>query len=71
MVMDGSCGENQFGGPVSSGAPQRGSRDFSALVSAGAGLKLVNGVTLLGKFDGELARSSSTYAGGGTIRYSW
>ena len=32
---------------------------------------LVNGVTLSGKFDGEFARGSSTYAGTGTIRYSW
>jgi uncharacterized protein with beta-barrel porin domain len=43
----------------------------SALVSAGAELKLINGVTLLGKFDGEFARGSSTYAGTGTIRYTW
>jgi outer membrane autotransporter protein len=43
----------------------------SALVSAGAELRLANGVTLLGKFDGELASHSSTYAGTGTIRYRW
>jgi hypothetical protein len=40
-------------------------------VSAGAELRLVNGVTLLGKFDGEFARGSQTYAGTGTIRYTW
>jgi autotransporter-associated beta strand protein len=43
----------------------------SALVSAGTELRLANGVTLLGKFDGEFASRSSTYAGTGTIRYAW
>jgi autotransporter-associated beta strand protein len=43
----------------------------SALVSTGAELRLVNGVTLSGKFDGEFARGSQTYAGTGTIRYAW
>jgi len=43
----------------------------SALVSAGTELRLANGVTLLGKFDGELASRSSTYAGTGTVRYAW
>jgi uncharacterized protein with beta-barrel porin domain len=43
----------------------------SALVSAGAELRLVNGVTLLAKFDGEFANRSSTYAGTGTVRVTW
>ena len=43
----------------------------SALASAGAELKLANGVSLLGKIDGELAGRSSTYAGSGTVRVSW
>ncbi len=43
----------------------------SALTSAGAELRLANGVTLIGKFDGEFASHSSTYAGTGTIRYAW
>jgi outer membrane autotransporter protein len=43
----------------------------SALTSAGAELRLANGVTLLGKFDGEFASHSSTYAGTGTVRYTW
>ena len=43
----------------------------SALTSAGAELRLVNGVSLLGKFDGELAAHSQTYAGTGTVRYTW
>ena len=38
----------------------------SALTSAGAELRLANGVTLLAKFDGEFASHSSTYAGTGT-----
>ncbi|MGA7489575.1 MAG: autotransporter-associated beta strand repeat-containing protein [Xanthobacteraceae bacterium] len=43
----------------------------SALVSAGSELRLANGVTLLGKFDGEFAAHSSTYDGTGTVRYMW
>jgi outer membrane autotransporter protein len=43
----------------------------SSLVSAGAELRLANGVTLLGKVDGELARQSTTYTGSGTLRVSW
>jgi outer membrane autotransporter protein len=43
----------------------------SALGSAGAELRLANGVSLLGKFDGEFASHSSTYAGTGTVRYTW
>jgi outer membrane autotransporter protein len=43
----------------------------SALTSAGAELRLADGVTLLAKFDGEFASHSSTYAGAGTIRYRW
>jgi len=43
----------------------------SALVSAGAELRLANGVSLLGKFDGEFASRSTTYGGTGTIRYRW
>jgi outer membrane autotransporter protein len=43
----------------------------SALVSAGAELRLTDGVTLVGKFDGEFANRSQTYAGTGTLRYRW
>src|SRR5262249_57928124 len=43
----------------------------SALTSAGAELRFANGVTLLAKFDGEFASHSSTYAGAGTVRYTW
>jgi outer membrane autotransporter protein len=43
----------------------------SALASAGAELRLINGVSLLGKFDGEFAGHSQTYAGTGTVRYTW
>jgi uncharacterized protein with beta-barrel porin domain len=43
----------------------------SALTSAGAELRLANGVALLAKFDGEFASHSSTYGGTGTIRYTW
>jgi uncharacterized protein with beta-barrel porin domain len=43
----------------------------SALASAGGELRFANGVTLLAKFDGEFASHSSTYAGTGTVRYTW
>ena len=43
----------------------------SALTSAGAELRLVNGLSLLGKFDGEFAAHSQTYAGTGAVRYVW
>jgi outer membrane autotransporter protein len=52
---------------VNGAAPARD----SALASAGAELRLANGVSLLGKFDGEFAAHSSTYAGTGTVRYTW
>jgi uncharacterized protein with beta-barrel porin domain len=43
----------------------------SALASGGTELRLANGIALLAKFDGEFASRSSTYAGTGTVRYSW
>ncbi|HZC76921.1 MAG TPA: autotransporter domain-containing protein, partial [Ktedonobacterales bacterium] len=43
----------------------------SALASAGAELRLANGVTLLGQFDGEFAGRSETYTGTGTLRVNW
>ena len=43
----------------------------SALTSAGAELRLANGIALLAKFDGEFASHSSTYAGTGIVRYTW
>jgi outer membrane autotransporter protein len=43
----------------------------SALTSAGAELFLTPRWTLLAKFDGEFASNSQTYAGSGTLRYTW
>jgi uncharacterized protein with beta-barrel porin domain len=43
----------------------------STLTSAGAELRVANGVSLLGKCDGEFASHSTTYGGTGTIRYRW
>jgi uncharacterized protein with beta-barrel porin domain len=43
----------------------------SALTTAGAQLFLSARWTLLAKFDGEFANGSQTYAGSGTLRYSW
>ena len=43
----------------------------SALTTAGAQLFLTPQWTLLAKFEGEFAPGSQTYAGTGTVRYSW
>ena len=43
----------------------------SALVSAGAELRLVNGVSLLAKFGGEFGNGSQTYSGTATLSYTW
>jgi uncharacterized protein with beta-barrel porin domain len=51
-----------FGAPV----PQN-----SALTTLGAQLYLTPQWTLLAKFDGEFATGSQTYAGSGTVRYTW
>lgn len=43
----------------------------AALASAGAELRLAKGITLLAKFDGEFASRAQTYAGTGTVRWTW
>jgi uncharacterized protein with beta-barrel porin domain len=43
----------------------------SGLVAAGAELRFSSGISLAAKFDGEFATHSQTYAGTGTVRYSW
>jgi outer membrane autotransporter protein len=43
----------------------------SMLVSIGAELKLSRGVTFGVKFDSQFASATQTYAGTGTMRYSW
>jgi autotransporter-associated beta strand protein len=43
----------------------------SALTTAGAQLFLTPNWTLLAKFEGEFASDSRTYAGTGTLRYTW
>jgi uncharacterized protein YhjY with autotransporter beta-barrel domain len=42
-----------------------------ALMSASAELKLAKSWSVLAKFDGEFANRSQTYAGTGTLRYTW
>jgi outer membrane autotransporter protein len=42
-----------------------------ALVSAGSELRLGNGWSVTGKFDGEFANRLQSYAGTGTVRYTW
>ena len=55
------------GATLSSTAPRRRRTPRS---SAGTDFA-ANGMVLLAKFDGEFARHSSTYAGTGTVRYTW
>jgi uncharacterized protein YhjY with autotransporter beta-barrel domain len=43
----------------------------SALVSAGAELRINTRWSAIAKFDGEFARNAQTYAGTGTLRYTW
>jgi len=43
----------------------------AALTSAVAELRMTNGWTLIGKFDGEFSDRSHTLAGTGTLRYAW
>jgi uncharacterized protein with beta-barrel porin domain len=43
----------------------------SALTTAGAELHLTANWSMLAKFDGEFASGAQTYAGTGTLRYSW
>jgi uncharacterized protein with beta-barrel porin domain len=43
----------------------------SALASVGAELHMTTHWSLAGKFDSEFARNSQTYAGTGTLRYTW
>ena len=42
-----------------------------ALASAGLELQLANGIALIGKFDGEFAAATQTYAGTGILRLRW
>jgi outer membrane autotransporter protein len=42
-----------------------------ALVSGGSELRLRNGWSIMGKFDGEFASRLQSYAGTGTVRYVW
>ena len=43
----------------------------SLLVSAGAELALLNGVSLAGSFEGEFSGNTQSYAGKGAVRYRW
>jgi uncharacterized protein with beta-barrel porin domain len=43
----------------------------SALTTAGVQLFLSANWSLIAKFDGEFASGSQTYAGSGTLRYTW
>jgi uncharacterized protein with beta-barrel porin domain len=43
----------------------------SALVSAGAEMKWLNGFSLAATFEGEFSGNVTSYAGKGVARYSW
>jgi uncharacterized protein with beta-barrel porin domain len=43
----------------------------TALTTAGAQVFLSANWSLIAKFDGEFASGSPTYAGSGTLRYTW
>lgn len=43
----------------------------SALLSAGAEMKWRSGIVLAGTFEGEFSNTTQSYAGKGTIRYTW
>jgi outer membrane autotransporter protein len=43
----------------------------SVLTTASAELRMTTNWSLLGKFDGEFGKGAQTYAGTGTLRYSW
>jgi uncharacterized protein with beta-barrel porin domain len=43
----------------------------SALATAGAVLHITSGWSFAAKFDGQFASGSNTYAGSGTLRYTW
>jgi uncharacterized protein with beta-barrel porin domain len=43
----------------------------SALLSAGGELRFLNGWAVGARFDGEFANRAQTYAGTGTLRYTW
>ncbi|MBV8512070.1 MAG: autotransporter domain-containing protein [Xanthobacteraceae bacterium] len=42
-----------------------------AVVTAGTELRLAQGVSLMGKFDGEFGQGTQTYAGTARVRYTW
>jgi hypothetical protein len=50
---------------------QPGSNNVTVNMLSGAQLNVGGGDALIGKFDGEFASHSSTYAGTGTVRYAW
>jgi len=53
--------------PVNGAAPPAN----SALTTAAAEFLITANWTLLAKFDGEFAATAQTYAGTGTLKYSW
>ena len=49
----------------------RGAGRDTALVTAGAEVKWLNGFSVAASFEGEFSRVTESYAGKGTLRYSW
>jgi len=44
---------------------------LAALLWTAAELRFANGLSFLARFDGDLGHGSRTYAGTGTLRYTW
>ena len=43
----------------------------SALTTASAEMKFINGISLAATFEGEFSEVTRSYAGKGTVRYAW
>jgi hypothetical protein len=66
-----TCDSSQPNAVTTAIVAQPGSTNVTVNMLSGAQLNVANGVALIGKFDGEFASHSSTYAGTGTVRYAW
>ena len=66
-----TCDSSQPSPVTTAIVAQPGSTNVTVNMLSGTQLNVGGGVALIGKFDGEFASHSSTYAGTGTVRYAW
>ncbi len=66
-----TCDSSQPSPVTTAIVAQPGSTNVTVNMLSGTQLNVGGGVVLIGKFDGEFASHSSTYAGTGTVRYAW